>query len=199
MIPTCVDLDRFPPAPLPDGPPRLLLAGTLNGYYDLPLMARFADVARRRSGALLRVLSPPATPIDPVLGLAGVQRGSADPSEMPLQVAASSAGLSVCRADAGVSLTAAMPTKIAEFLSVGRPVVVNVGLGDADALLRSARAGVVLDDVTDDGLERAWSELSDLLSDPMTPARCRTLAEKHFSLARGVDLLLATYKTLSAT
>ena len=198
VIPTCVDLDRFVMAPLPDGPPRLLLAGTLNTYYDVPLMARFAAVARRLGGARLDVLSPGASPWDPVLLEAGAERGVAGPHEMPVRVAASSVGLSVCRTDAGVSLTAAMPTKIAEFLAVGRPVVVNPGLGDADALVRSARVGVVLDDVSEAGLERAWHEVASLLSDRDTAARCRRLAESHFSLTRGVDRLLSSYSRLSA-
>lgn len=199
VIPTCVDLDRFAPEPLPPGPPRLLLAGTLNTYYDVPLMARFAAVGRKRAGAALDVLSPGGTPWDAMLAEAGAQRAVAAPAEMPARVAASSAGLSVCRTDAGVSLTAAMPTKIAEFLSVGRPVIVNPGLGDADVLVREAAAGVVLDDQSDSGLHRAWDELEALLADPATPERCRSLARQHFSLERGVEQLLASYARVSAS
>lgn len=199
VIPTCVDLDRFAEAPLPDGPPRLLLAGTLNTYYDVPVMARFAAVGRRRAGARLDVLSPGGTPWDRLLAEAGAERGVAAPSEMPERVATSSAGLSVCRTDAGVSLTAAMPTKIAEFLAVGRPVIVNPGLGDADRLVRDTATGVVLDDLSDAGLDRAWDELERLLADPETPARCRRLAQEHFSLERGVEELLRSYTRLSRT
>lgn len=199
VIPTCVDLDRFAPAAPPPGPPRLLLAGTLNAYYDVPLMARFAQVGRDRSAAQLDVLSPGETPWDALLAETGARRSVAAPADMPARVAASSAGLSVCRTDAGVSLTAAMPTKIAEFLAVGRPVVVNPGLGDADVLVRGHRAGVVLEDSSDAGLQRSWDELESLLADPETPARCRALARGHFSLETGVQQLLRAYARLSAT
>lgn len=199
VIPTCVDLDRFTAAPPPSGPPRLLLAGTLNAYYDVPLMARFAQVGRQRAGAELDVLSPGGTPWDALLTQAGAHRAVAAPADMPARVAASSAGLSVCRTDAGVSLTAAMPTKIAEFLAVGRPVVVNPGLGDADRLVRKGSVGVVLEDHSDAGLERAWDELEALLADPETPDRCRALAQDHFSLQRGVEQLLRSYSRLSAS
>lgn len=198
VIPTCVDLERFAAAPLPSGPPRLLLAGTLNTYYDVPLMARFAKVGRERAGAALDVLSPGGTPWDALLAEAGAQRAVAAPADMPARVAASSAGLSVCRTDAGVSLTAAMPTKIAEFLAVGRPVVVNPALGDADRLVREGAAGVVLADVSDSGLERSWEELESLLADPDTPARCRRLARQHFDLDDGVDRLLQAYRRTAA-
>lgn len=194
VIPTCVDLDRFALSAMPPGPVRLLLAGTLNAYYDVPLMARFVAVARRRAGALLDVLSPEGTPWDELLNAAGATRGAARPSEMPTRVAASHVGLSVCREDAGVSLAAAMPTKIGEFLAVGRPVVVNPGLGDAEVLVRESRAGVILDDPSDAGLERAWEQLEALVADPATPERCRALAEEHFSLDSGVERLLKAYE-----
>jgi glycosyltransferase involved in cell wall biosynthesis len=193
VIPTCVDLERFSPAELPPMPIRLLLAGTLNAYYDVPLMARLASVGRRRSGAVLDVLCPGGSPWDALLAEAGAHRDVATPRQMPGRVAASHVGLSVCRRDAGVSLTAAMPTKIAEFLAVGRPVVVNPGLGDADVLVREAQAGVVLHDTSDEGLERAWDQLEELLADPATPLRCRALAERHFSLDVGVNRLIDAY------
>lgn len=194
VIPTCVDLDRFRLAPMPSGPAvRLLLAGTLNTYYDVDAMLALVDVGRRRHRAVLEVLSPAATQWDQALAGAAAQRGTATPGEMPARLAASHIGLSVCRAEAGVSLTAAMPTKVAEFLAVGRPVVVNAGLGDADRLVEQARAGVVLTDLSPDGLERAWDRIEELVADPQTPSRCRALAAEHFDLERGLDRLVETY------
>jgi glycosyltransferase involved in cell wall biosynthesis len=194
VIPTCVDLRRFAPAPMPSrSPVRLLLAGTLNRYYDVPLMARFVSVGQRRRPTTLQLLAPARTSWETLLASVGTTFGSATSAEMPSRLAAHHAGLSVCRADAGLSLTAAMPTKIAEFLAVGRPVVVNRGLGDADLLVEQAGAGVVLDDATDAGLVRAWDQLDALLEDAGTPERCRSLAETHFDLDQGVSRLLEVY------
>ena len=198
VIPTCVDLTRFVPAEMPrEGPMQLLLAGTINAYYDVPTMVRFVQVGQRRGGAALRLLSPAATAWDEVLGTVAAQRASATPAEVPDHVARSHVGLSVCRVDAGVSLTAAMPTKVAEFLATGRPVVVNPGLGDADRLLEAAGAGVVLRDLSQEGLESSWDELSELVADPGTPGRCRALAEQHFDVDQAVERLLEVYAGMS--
>lgn len=198
VIPTCVDLDRFSVSPLPDsGSVELLLAGTLNAYYDVPLMTRFVAAGRRRRQVGFTVLAPEATAWEGILGGAGASRRRATPAEMPAHLAASHAGLSVCRTDAGVSLTAAMPTKIAEFLAVGRPVVVNPGLGDADVLLEQAGAGVVLGDGSEAGLSAAWDRLDALLADPETPGRCRALAARHFDVDRAVDRLIQVYEGMA--
>jgi glycosyltransferase involved in cell wall biosynthesis len=112
---------------------------------------------------------------------------------MPAQVRAAHVGLSILRDDCPAANWAAAPTKVAEFLACGRPVVVNAGLGDFGELLPSHRAGVVLDGTSDDALERGAEALLGLLADPDTPARCRRLAAKHFDLDEAVDRLLATY------
>ena len=48
------------------------------------------------------------------------------------EIAQSSFGLALCKTNIGDSLKGVMPTKIAEFLSVGRPVVVSEGIGDLE-------------------------------------------------------------------
>jgi glycosyltransferase involved in cell wall biosynthesis len=101
-------------------------------------------------------------------------------------------GMSICKLDAGVSLKAAMPTKAAEFLACGRPMVVNAGLGDLDRYIQEFDAGVVLDGTNED-LEAKAQHLNELLADPGTPTRCRALAEKYFDFEVGVKKYLDTY------
>jgi glycosyltransferase involved in cell wall biosynthesis len=197
VIPTCVDLDRFGVTPLP--PPttvRLVLAGTLNLYYDVPAMLRFADHLGRLLPTEVVVLAPEATAWDATLPSAGARLARATPEDMPNLLAASHVGLCVCRADAGVSLRAAMPTKLGELLACGRPVVVNSGLGDMDSLLSGGECGVVLRDTSDAELARAADHVTRLLADPSTPERCRALAQRHFDLDDGVDRLLGIYAEL---
>jgi glycosyltransferase involved in cell wall biosynthesis len=101
-------------------------------------------------------------------------------------------GLSVCRLDAGPSLKAAMPTKIAEFLATGRPVVVNKGLGDFDEYLTEFNAGVILDG-SESNLRNMAHNLAEILADPETPMRCRALAEKYFDVDNGAQKYLDLY------
>ena len=48
VVTTCTDLDRFFLSPFPEPPLRVLLAGTLNRYYDLPMMLDLVAELRRR-------------------------------------------------------------------------------------------------------------------------------------------------------
>ena len=194
VITTCVELDRFVPVSMPKlEPVRLLLAGTLNRYYDIPAMLGFVEELRRHREVEFIVAAPGSTDWDVELDRAGAKRLTADFGEMPGLVASCHAGLCLCREDAGVSLLAAMPTKIGEFLAVGRPVVVNTGLVDASGLVSAHQAGVSYscDSVSP---ELAVEELLGLLKDPETPRRARLLAEEHFDLEAGIERLIDVYQ-----
>jgi len=193
VVTTCVDLERFRLSPFPDEPVSLLLSGSYNALYDLPTMLRLVAAIRRRQLAELTFLRPEATPWDEAVLAAGARIASSPFTDMPRHVRAHHAGLSVCVTSDRPALVGAMPTKIGELLASGRPVVVNAGLGDCDALLPRAGAGVVLQGIDDVALERAVMELIDLLADPETPLRCRRLAEQHFNLDRAVSSLWEVY------
>jgi glycosyltransferase involved in cell wall biosynthesis len=120
---------------------------------------------------------------------------SSDQEQMPAILSKSSFGISICKDSAGVSLTAAMPTKIAEFLSTGRPVVVNQGLGDFDSMLLQSRAGIVIK--KGDNLSIKARELIELCRDPETPSRCRQLAEQHFNFEDVVRRYSSIYEQVS--
>jgi glycosyltransferase involved in cell wall biosynthesis len=194
VITTCVDLERFVASPMPDASVlRLVLAGTLNRRYDVPLMLGLVSELRRRRPAELAAFVPGPSPWVEALVDFGVPPRAATREEMPSILAAAHVGLSVLRPDAGVSRKAAMPTKLGELLACGRPVVVSPGLGDMDALVSSFRAGVVLEGARADQLRAAADEIEQLVADPGTSSRCRALAEAHFDLERGVDRLVELY------
>ena len=99
------------------------------------------------------------------------------------EIQSSSFGIALCKLDIGDSLAGVMPTKVAEFLAVGRPVVVSKGVGDLDELLVSTRTGVVIDGDVDSAVD----SLLALLEDSETPFRCRALAENHFNMSKAVE------------
>jgi hypothetical protein len=195
VITTCVDLDRFRLSPPPPSPPlRLLLAGTLNRRYDVPLMLRLTEELRRRRPTELTALVPQPSPWDPLLRRAGVQPRAAPASEMPGEVAASHVGLCVLRLDGGVSMRASMPTKVGEFLAAGRPVVVNAGLGDLDELLARFDCGVTITGASDGEVARVAGEIERLVGLAHTIQRCRSLAACHFDLKKGIEALTGAYQ-----
>jgi len=69
---------------------------------------------------------------------------------------------------------------------------------DASRMLERDGSGVAYGSASPVGVVDAADRLEDLLVDPGTPARCRSLAESHFDLVRGVDSLVEVYKALGA-
>jgi glycosyltransferase involved in cell wall biosynthesis len=195
VIPTCVDLGRFAMAALPDADRlQLLLSGTFNRLYDLGLTLRFVAALRRLRPTDLTLLRPGASVWDRPVVEAGGSLARASFAEMPARVRASHAGLSICRTDNRAAIAGAAPTKLAEFLASGRPVVVNAGLGDLDDLLTRHRCGVVLNDGSPAEVDAAAHHLRDLVDDDLTPARCRAAAAEQFDLEQGVSRLLDVYR-----
>jgi glycosyltransferase involved in cell wall biosynthesis len=198
VISTCVDLTRFPLTPLPAAETvRLLLAGTLNAVYDVPTMLRLLAALQQRRPAELHVLTPEQGPWHQLLTPVAASMQASAPMDVPEHLREAHVGLSLLKP--GISTHAATPTKLAEFLASGRPVVVSTGIGDMDALLRDYRCGVVVVDSSEEAVGRAAEELDTLLEDPDTANRCRSLAEKHFDIDVAVDTLIDVYRRAVST
>ncbi len=198
VVTTCADLDKFRFTEPRTGVLRVLLAGTLNRYYDVDSMLDLIAELRSRGPVEFIVASPEPTDWEDELATAGAVRVSAAGTDMVDLIASCHVGLSVCRDDAGPSLLAAMPTKIGEFLACGRPVVVNPGLVDAAGLAEGHGCGVVFGSASHVGVAGAADRLEVLLTDLGTPARCRLLAESCFNLDSAVEVLVEVYAALAA-
>ena len=78
------------------------------------------------------------------------------------------------------------PTKFAEFLASGIPVVVNSGIGDMEEIIRSERVGLLVDDFAQEEYQRTLADLIRLREDRGLEERCRRTARTRFSLDLGV-------------
>lgn len=86
------------------------------------------------------------------------------------------------------------PTKLAESLACGVPVVINSGIGDTDSFVKDNKVGVVIDSFAPEVLKDGVSRLIKLLKDGIVlEKRCRKLAEDEFSLEKGVDTYRRIY------
>lgn len=191
VVPTAVDLDRFQLSNKMPSVLKALFSGTYNDYYDLNLSSLFMEELRSQ----IRVETHWARPFESSKSYLGVGEEEilfVPQTEIAKLIPNYSFGVSICKLNAGPSLTAAMPTKIGEFLACGRPVVVNRGLGDMDKFIAESKVGVTLSG--DPGNARdAATELIELVSDPETPSRCRAIAEKYFSMDIGAEKYLDLY------
>lgn len=191
VVPTAVDLLRFKFHPSIPVPIKGLYSGTYNNYYDLKLSKHFVEAVKEITDLEVHWARPQESQRSSLL--AGESKTFiATQHEMANIISDYSFGLSICKMDAGPSLKAAMPTKVAEFLACGRPLVVNAGLGDFDQYLPEFNAGVILNG-SDDDLKVKAQQLVELIADPETPARCRALAEKYFDADKGAEKYLKLY------
>jgi glycosyltransferase involved in cell wall biosynthesis len=183
VIPTCTDLNKFALSPLLPKKNTLLLSGVFNNYYDLELTRQFIQKCKESLNAYV-VWCHGIEAERSELGVGESTVKVLTQFEMPAEIANSSFGLAICKEHVGESILGVMPTKVAEFLATGRPVVVSKGIGDLDFMLSEFEAGIVLNS---ESLDESVADLEKLLRDPSTPSRCRKLAEKYFSMDLAVE------------
>lgn len=200
VIPTCADLDRFRPAEDPQGAHVYGSIGTvLSGWFKPDwLGAFFRAVARHDPEARFEVVTRDDADavrrqLDPDGSLQPLSVFPAKPGQVhqDLQRHIASA---MFYAGGETSELARSPTRLAEILGCGIPVVANEGVGDVARILRHYRVGVVAHYCTDNAMDEAVRNLTELRTDPETPARCRRAAEELYSLSRGIE----AYKQLYA-
>ena len=200
VIPCCVDFKRFRTA---DRAPReelrrelklegrrvVVYVGSFGGWYMAEETARFMALAYRqdpRTFALVLTQTPPE-PIAARLRELGVPPdsfhvGRVAPADVPKYLKASDIAVSFIRAC--YSKLSSSPTKIAEYLAAGLPVVCNAGVGDVDEVIEGDRVGVVLRDFDDESFARALAAVEALRAEGDLSGRARASAERRFDIER---------------
>lgn len=191
VVPTAVNLEVFKLSQKMPARIKGLYSGTYNNYYDLSLSKLFIEELQKLAPIEIHWARPQESPTQS-LNAGETHIFVLTHIKIAEILGNYNFGLAICKMNAGPSLKAAMPTKIAEFLACGRPVVVNRGLGDFDEYLSEFNAGVILDGTHQDCKEKAQI-LLDLLSSPDTPDRCRALAKKHFDIKEGAQKYMDVY------
>lgn len=206
VIPTCVDLQRFQPAELTPRTPIVIgcigtvlsgwfLVDWLRAFFDAVSrsdpMARFELISRDPREAILIALRPSPAWADRL----SIQE--ATPDEMPAIVERHTASV-MFYAGGAISELGRSPTRMAEVLGCGRPVVANPGVGDVEQVIRQHRVGVL---ARGDGaveMDACVAEMLALLQDPELSTRCRRTAEQLFSLESGTTAYRQLYAQILA-
>jgi glycosyltransferase involved in cell wall biosynthesis len=215
VIPCCVSVERFAHNAeerrmerykrIWSGRRVLAYVGKLGTWYLVEEMARFFAVARQEdSRFFFQVLTQSEpSPMRRALEDAGVPREAfdivhAEPEEVPRVLCAADAGISFIRSC--YSKRSSSPTKVAEYLAAGLPVVSTPGIGDCDQILARPNLGVVVERLDETDYRRAARTLLRLLDDPATPQLCREFAERELSLSRiGSPRYAAVYERLCSS
>jgi hypothetical protein len=196
IIPTCADTEVFVPR---GGAQKaefgLAYSGSLGGWYMGSEMAAFARSAVEFVAEPSLFLTPQATDAHRFrIGGESIEVHSVAPPEVACWLRRARALLFFIRATP--AKRASCPTKFAEGLATGLPIVCNRGIGDLDDIVECEKVGVLVDSFSESGYREASQRLHDLLGDPQLSDRCRRLAETRYSLKRGVAAYCDLYRQL---
>src|SRR6218665_122235 len=109
---------------------------------------------------------------------------SAGRKEVPLYLGLSA--LSIYFIKPLYSKKASSPTKTAEIMGMGIPLITNTGIGDSDLVLRGSSAGLLIDAFENAEYDRVIEQIDVLLKTDRS-AIVQT-SHDHFSLEKGVEL-----------
>ena len=197
VVPCCADLELFKFSE-PDRERRrkelevgdrfvVVYSGSIDGWYLTEEMADFfAEFLRQDRDAHFLWLIPAGH--DRVKNLMKERDIPSDrftvrgvPSqEVASYLSASDAGLAFIKPC--FSKLASSPTKTAEYLACGLPLIINAGIGDSDSLVTEEKAGVLIHDLDQSGYATAADDIVHLATQPDTRLRMREIATRLFNL-----------------
>lgn len=207
VIPTCVDLRRFydkekdEPSAIKDcsgGRFTLLYIGSVGTWYMLSEMIHFFRtlLSQLRQEAVFLILSQTEKNIIEKSVPPGLEKDIIIKCVSPDRVAdflpCAHAGIFFIRPC--FSKISSCPTKFAEYLASGLPVVINRGIGDTETVVTENNVGVVVKDFNVQEYERAMQALLVLLKEKESlKKRCREVATKYYSLEDGIERYFNVY------
>ena len=206
IIPCCVDVDLFSPplqTPISDVGPaeRFISVGSLGRGYlgkEILNLYRVAKQIQPKSTLTLITKDSPESVAQLMdeCGVDDVQVASCSPDEVPGHLATATVGLAMN--ERNFSKIATSPTKLAEYLACGLPVIANCrGIGDLDQLLDEQAIGIKLEDFTDAGYSQALTQLAELRAAGKLKADfCRQVAVEHFSHRMAIDRYAQLYESM---
>lgn len=209
-IPCCVDLSRF--TNNRSGPSDVLglndkfticYLGSLGTCYLLKEMAVFFKTLKKRiQNAFFLILSHTDSGyIEDTLEEEALERGK---DYLILGLKPDDVGRYLSQVKFGIMFIkpveckiGSSPTKFAESLAAGVPVIVNSGIGDTEDIIRERKVGVVVDGFDEPSYEKAVREILEVLDTDGLKDRCVRTASELFPLDLGIERYLNVYKKIT--
>lgn len=206
VIPTCVNLDLFPPRKKCDAPKDLIIGSVgsiASGWFPNEWMLHLYALTRKidpSSKLLVITRDAPETILNLLKGY-GLSKDEVDIRAADARAVASemhkmSYGLVVNKADLG--RLGSFPTRMGEFLACGIPVLGNDGVGDVANIIRRYKVGVVIPDGSTESLLKGKADMDDLLKDQGLYQRCIHAANEYFSADAGAEKYRKIYKSITS-
>lgn len=199
VIPCCVDLDRFNRVTKTEeietrseigneGRLTAVYIGSFGGWYlTEETVTAFRKLREIRPDSFALILTQSDRDnIKARMELSGFKPSDykimkVAPKDVPRYLACADIALSFIKPS--YSKVASSPTKNAEYLASGLPILANSGIGDTSEQLSEDCTGVVIEDLSEDGVERGVRKIVEMVeSVPDLQERCRQSAHRRFSL-----------------
>lgn len=198
VIPCCVDFARF--ESVEQTPKESLRAelnlshrrvivyvGSFGGWYMTDEMTEFLAVAHKQDPATFSMIltqSPRQMVVDRLASL-GIEQSNllvtqVTPDEVPRYLKAADIAISFIKPC--YSKQSSSPTKIAEYLASGLPVVCNAGIGDLDKLIEENTVGTLLREFSPQAYLKALEDIEIMRGDVNLAERLRGVARQKFDL-----------------
>jgi len=213
VVPCCADLDLFKFSAGDRDERRrqlgvsdrfvIVYSGSIDGWYLTEQMADFfAEVLKVRPEAHFLWLTPTRHErIRSLMQQRGIRESgytvlAAAPAEVPAYLSASDAGLAFIKPC--FSKLASSPTKYAEYLGCGLPLIINSGIGDSDALITQERVGALVAEFNASQYSSAIKAIEGFVQDAMqTRKQTRAVAERLFDVGVvGVERYARLYRAV---
>lgn len=172
--------------------------GSLGTWYMIDEMLDFFKVLKQSkpNAKFLFVTNDDTKTLTPSITAKGLNKSdfvfySAERNEVPSLISLSD--FSIFFILPTFSKKASSPTKMAEILAMGVPIICNVGVGDVDLIVKETNAGICVESLIDSEYIKAIKEIE--LFDK-SAEYLRNVSENYFSLEKGVNLYDSVYKKL---
>ena len=215
VVPCCADLELFKFNPADRARRReelrlgdrlvLVYSGSIDGWYLTDKMADFfLSLRKRQPNAHFLWLTPyrhdriRRLMQDRGLGDSDYTVVRAEPRDVPSYLSAADTGLAFIKPC--FSKLASSPTKYAEYLACGLPLIINAGIGDSDVLSTQERVGALVEDFSEIDYSKASEIIEGYLSNPaQMRRRTREVAERLFDVRQvGVRRYACLYEKVLA-
>ena len=210
VVPCCVDLSRFKFSEEDRTRRReelglgdkftIAYSGSIGSWYLTEEMADFFALFRRQrpNAHLIWLINGSHERVQQLMKNRNVPANHFSILSVPARVVPSY----LSAADAALSFNkrcfskiASSPTKYAEYLACGLPLIMNAGIGDSDALIDEWNAGVLLENFTEAEYTEAQTLIEKMVAQPDARQNARAIAERLFNLQTvGVERYAALYE-----
>ena len=177
-------------------------AGSLEGWYLIDKMLDFFGVAKEiiDNAHFLILTHSPREMLDKMIAAKNLRPedftvAAVIQSEMPDYLSLADTGLFFLKRS--FAMKAVLPTKVAEYLSCGIPIITNRGIGDLEEYILNNNAGIIIDDFAEREYKSALQGVFNLLAEAKVRENCRRAALDNFSLTGAAEKYNELYSELS--